>query len=163
MKPWQHGYDIDYLKGLEAQYADYNAYTLSPFAKYKKNNIAESLKKGNLIFSEFGLEPSMFEVTNSKVASDITMHGDTVIATKVKGDVSIGKLSGNINTIKHQISLLSGNNFWLTVWAENKAHCDLAEELGFCYVGPKITTYGEVHAIYFKSNSPIPRSFPKVE
>ena len=159
MKPWQHGYDIDYLKGLEAQYADYNAYTLSPFAKYKKNNIAESLKKETLVL----LGDAMIDITVNKVASDITMHGDTVIATKVKGDISIGKLSGDINTIKQKISMIVGNNFWLTVWAENKAHCDLAEEMGFCYVGPKITTYGEVHAIYFKSNSPIPRSFPKVE
>ena len=159
MKPWHHGYDIDYLKGLETQYADYNAYTLSPFAKYKKNNIAESLKKGTLVLGG----DAMLEVTVSKVASDITMHGDTVIAKKLKSDVSIGKLSGNIDTIKLHISMLVGNNFWLTVWAENKSHCDLAEELGFCYVGPKITTYGEVHAIYFKSNIPIPRLFSKVE
>ena len=85
MKPWQHGYDIDYLKGLEAQYADYNAYTLSPFAKYKKNNIAESLKKGTLVL----LGDAMIDVTVNKVASDITIIGDTVIATKVKGDVSM--------------------------------------------------------------------------
>ena len=111
MKPWQHGYDIDYLKGLETQYADYNAYTLSPFAKYKKNNIAESLKNETLVL----LGDAMLDLTISKVASDITMHGDTVIATKVKGDISIGKLSGNINTIKQKISMIVGNNFWLTV------------------------------------------------
>lgn len=158
MKPWQHGYDIDYLKGLESQYADYNAYTLSPFAKFKKNNIAESLKNTNLVI----LPNAMLEVSVSKVASDITMHGDTVIAKKQKGDVTIGKLVGDLNDIEKQINTLSGSNFWLYVWAENKTHCDLAEQLGFCYVGPKITTYGEVYAIYYKGTG-IPRSFPKVD
>lgn len=156
MKPWQHGYELDYLKGLEKQYEEYNKYTLSPFAKYKKNNIAESLNKGTLI----NLGDAMFEVVVSKSASNITMHGDTVIAKKQKDDVTIGKLVGNINTLRKQISLLNGKCFFLYVWAENKPHCVLAEDLGFCYVGPKITTYGEVYSIYYKG---LPRDFPKVD
>ena len=39
MKPWQHGYELDYLKDLEKRFLDYNSYTLSPFAQLKKNNI----------------------------------------------------------------------------------------------------------------------------
>ncbi len=156
MKDWQHGYELDYLKGLEARYGDYNAYTLSPFAKYKKNNIAESLHKGTLI----DLGDALIEVVTSKSASDITMHGATVIAKKTKGDVTIGKLVGNVSTLGKQIKLLNGDCFWLYVWAENPEHCKLAEDLGFCYVGPKITTYGELFAIYYKGT---PRTFPKVD
>ena len=48
MKPWQHGYDLDYLKGIEAKYDHYNRYTISPFVKVKKNNVAQSLKDGTL-------------------------------------------------------------------------------------------------------------------
>jgi hypothetical protein len=154
LKPWQHGYELDYLKGLEAKYADYNAYTLSPFAKFKKNNIAESLHKGTLV----NLGDAMMEVSTSKSASDITMHGSTVIAKKLKGDVTIGKLVGNFYTLKSQIEMLNGTSFWLYVWAENGEHCRLAEDLGFCYVGPKITTYGEIYAVYYKGT---PRTFPK--
>jgi hypothetical protein len=36
----------------------------------------------------------------------------------------------------------------------------LAEECGFCYVGPKITTYGEIYAIHYKGT---PRTFPKID
>ena len=154
MKDWQHGYELDYLKELEAKYADYNAYTLSPFAKYKKNNIAESLHKGTFV----NLGDAMMEVSISKSASDITMHGSTVIAKKLKGDVTIGKLIGNLFTLKSQIEMLNGTSFWLYVWAENKDHCQLAESMEFCYVGPKITTYGEIYAIYYKGT---PRVFPK--
>jgi len=157
MKQWQYGYDLDYLKGLEATYSEYNSYTLSPFAKFKKNNIAESLYKGSLVILN---NDTMMEVSVSKAGSDITMHGQTVIAKKLKGDVTIGKLIGNLNLIKGQINILNGKSFWLYVWAENEAHCKLAEDLGFCYVGPKITTYGEIHAIYYKGPQ---RTFPQVD
>lgn len=157
MKDWQHGYELDYLKGLEKKYEDYNKYTLSPFAKFKKNNIAESLHKGNLVSLN---ADTMMEVVVSKAGSDITMHGSTVIAKKLKGDVTIGKLIGDVDLIKKQIATLNGTSFWLYVWAEDKAHCTLAEDLGFCYVGPKITTYGEVYAIYYKGEN---RTFPKVD
>jgi len=156
MKDWQRGFELQYLKNLEQKYADYNAYTLSPFAKFKKNNIAESLHKGNLV----NLKDAMMEVSISKSASDITMHGSTGIAKKLKGDITIGKLVGNLSTLKTQIKTLNGTSFWMYVWAENKAHCQLAEDCGFCYVGPKITTYGEIYAIYYKG---VPRKFPKVD
>lgn len=162
MKDWQHGFDIDYLKGLEKKYEDYNRYTLSPFAKYKKNNIAEGLFKGTLTL----LDDAMLEVIESKSASNITMHGDTVIAKKQKGDMTVGKLVGNLDTIKKCLEYptdmhgLAPRDVWLFVWAENKAHCKFAEDSGFCYVGPKITTYGEIYAVYYKG---APRAFPKVD
>jgi hypothetical protein len=156
MKPWQHGYDLDHLKNLEAQYEEYNKYTLSPFAKFKKNNIAESLKKGTLVM----MQDAMLEFATSKAASNITLHGETVIAKKQKGDVTISKLVGSIDRLKHVISAIGDPNQWLYVWAENAEHMKLAEECGFCYVGPKITTYGEIHAIFYKGEH---RDFPKVD
>jgi hypothetical protein len=162
MKDWQHGFELDYLKSLEAKYAEYNAYTLSPFAKFKKNNIAESLFKGTLNI----LDDAMLEVVESKSASNITMHGDTVIAKKQKGDMTVSKLLGNLETIKKCLDYptdmhgMPQRDIWLYVWAENKEHCQLAEDLNFCYVGPKITTYGEIYAIYYRGKQ---REFPKVD
>lgn len=156
MKPWQHGYDLDYLKSLESQYEEYNKYTLSPFAKFKKNNIAESLQKGNLVL----MQDAMFETSTSKAASNITLHGETVIAKKQKGDVTISKLVGSIDRLKHVINSIGDPAIWLYVWAENAEHMKLAEECGFCYVGPKITTYGEIYAIHYKGT---PRTFPKID
>lgn len=156
MKPWQHGYDLDYLKNLEAQYEEYNKYTLSPFAKFKKNNIAESLKKGTLVL----MQDAMLETSTSKAASNITLHGETIIAKKQRGDVTISKLVGSIDRLKHVISSIGDSAIWLYVWAENADHMNLAEECGFYYVGPKITTYGEIHAIFYKGEH---RDFPKVD
>lgn len=157
MKPWQHGYELDYLKELEAKFAEYNKYTLSPFAKYKKNNIAESLHKGTLVKLT---EDSILEISVSKSASNITMHGDTVIAKKQKGDVTFGKLVGDTKILEMEIVKHKSNDCWLYVWAENKEHCKFAEDMGFCYVGPKITTYGEIFAIYYRGKK---RDFPKVD
>lgn len=162
MKDWQHGFELDYLKGLEKRFADYNAYTLSPFAQFKKNNIAESLFKGTLTL----LDDAAMEVVVSKSASNITMHGDTVIAKKQKGDITIGKLSGNLESLKNKIDCPTDMHYneprdmWMYVWAENTEHCKFAEDMGFCYVGPKITTYGEIFAIYYRGK---PREFPRVD
>jgi len=157
MKEWQHGYELDYLKGLEKQYEEYNKFTLSPFAKYKKNNIAEALHKKTLVKLD---ENTMLEIAESKSASNITMHGDTVIAKKQKGDITFGKLLGDTNILELEIVKYKSRDCWMYVWAENKEHCQFAEDLGFCYVGPKITTYGEIFAIYYRGK---PRDFPKVD
>jgi len=156
MKPWQHGYDLDYLKNIERQYSEYNAFTLSPFAKFKKNNIAESLHKETL----FLLNRANMEINVSKSSSNITMHGNTVIAKKQKGDITFSKLVGSLPEIRKKMESVVGESFWLYVWAENAEHCKFAEDMSFCYVGPKITTYGEIFAIYYKGET---RDFPKVD
>jgi hypothetical protein len=162
MKDWQRGYELEYLKKLEKKYEDYNQYTLSPFAKFKKNNVAESLHKGTLYI----LDDAMLDIIESKSVSNITMHGDTIIAKKQKGDMTVSKISGNLITLAECLNPLKNSfklslkDVWLIVWAENKEHCKLAEDSGFCYVGPKITTYGEVYAIYYRGKQ---REFPKVD
>ena len=48
MKDWQKGYQLDYLKKITAEYDHYNSFTDSPFAQFKKNNVADFLDKGSL-------------------------------------------------------------------------------------------------------------------
>jgi hypothetical protein len=147
MKEWQHGYDLDYLKSLEAKYSDYNQYTLSPFAKFKKNDIAKSLHDNTLKL----LDDSMVDIRICKVPSKISMYQSTYIAEKGKGDLTVSRLHGNMKTI---LSVLPENkNIWLYVWAEDKDKCAFVESKGFEYVGPKITTYGEIHSIYFRGGT----------
>lgn len=155
MKPWQHGYDIDYLKTLAAKYNEYNSYTLSPFAEVKKNNIAEMLHKGTLkIFDD-----ALLELAPVKVNSSIVLHGKTIIATKQKGDVTVSKLTGNLMTLIREINNLD-KNIWLYVWAESDEHKIIAEKCNFRRVGSKITTFGEIYAIYYRGED---REFPKVD
>jgi hypothetical protein len=156
MKDWQHGYELDHLKEVEALYDDYNQYTLSPFAKYKKNNIAESLHKKTLKLHDH----FRYEVTTSKVTSKITMYADTVIGIKEKGDLTISKLSGNIRDLNREIKKYFEFNVWLYVWSENTTHVDLAEELGFVNVGTKISSYGEIQTIFFHGED---RNFPIID
>ena len=47
-KPWQKGFQIDYLKDLEKRFKSYNEYAQHEMSKFKKNNIAEALSKGEL-------------------------------------------------------------------------------------------------------------------
>lgn len=156
MKSWQNGYDLDFLKSLAAHFKDYNSYTLSPFVQVKKNNIADALSKNT--FVELG--DAWMDVSVSKTQSNITMHGNTVIAKKLKGDVTISKMAGNTATLKKQILSLNGNAFWLYVWAEDASMNKLAEDCGFCRVGPKITSFGEMYAIYYKGEE---RKFPEYD
>jgi len=156
MKDWQKGYELDYLKSVAKVYEPYNSYTLSPFAEMKKNNVAELLSKGTL--KNIG-EDTYLDVAISRVSSPITMYGKTVIANKTKGDITFSKLVG-----KHELLIEHINSYtddaWLYVWAEDTQSQLLAEECGFCLVGPKITTYGELHNIYYRGK---PREFPKVD
>lgn len=153
MKPWQKGYDLEHLKSLAAHFKHYNSYTLSPFVQVKKNNIADALSKGTFV----DLGDAWIDVSVSKTQSNITMHGDTVIGKKFKGDVTISKMAGNINTIKKQVQSLNGNAFWMYVWAEDTSMNKLAEDCGFCRVGAKITSFGEMYSIYYKGET---RTFP---
>ena len=166
MKPWQHGYDIDFLKGIEKEYGHYNSFTLSPFAQFKKNNIAEGLHKGTLQQLN---EETFVNVSTAKSPSDITMHGDTVIARKTKGDITIRNMTGDFPVLetflndKKEDNTVFGtvkNNIWLYVWAEEILTNAIAKSCGFDLVGPKITTFGEMYNIYYYGS---PREFPELD
>lgn len=157
MKTWQHGYALDYLKAIEAKYAHYNSYTVSPFVKVKKNNVAQNLKDGTLKQLD---DNTFINVTLSKAKSKITMHGDTYIAVKEKDDIVLSELVGDESLLEQEIAKYQDNNCWLYVWAEDVAQNALAERNNFCRVGPKITTFGEIFMIYYRGR---PRPFPVID
>jgi len=157
MKSWQYGFELDYLKQLASKYSHYNSFTLSPFVQVKKNNIAEMLHKKTLKILN---DTTMLEIVESKSASPISMHGNTIIGKKQKGDITISKLTGDQNLLRNEIEKYKDKNCWLYVWAEEKTDNDLAESCGFCKVGPKITTFGEMFMIYYRGEK---RDFPKYD
>lgn len=156
MKPWQHGYEIDYLKKIASKFSHYNSFTLSPFVQMKKNNVAESLHKKSLFILN---EDTMIDCVQAKSSSPITMHGDTVIARKTKGDFTLSKAIGDKKLLKEFVNSLSGDGWWY-VWAEDTDATELAEDCGFCKVGPKITTFGEMYMIYYRGEK---RGFPQID
>lgn len=156
MKEWQHGYDLDYLKGLAQKYSHYNSFTYSPFVQVKKNNIAESLHKGTLVHL---YEDTLLEIVHVKSKGNITMHGNTAIGVKQKGDVVFSKLTGDHKLLELEIKKYN-QDAWMYVWAEDPVMNKFAVDLGFCKVGPKITTFGEMYMIYYRGK---PRPFPKYD
>jgi hypothetical protein len=152
MKPWQHGYELDYLVKIQEKYAEYNSYCLGPFAEIKKNKIADSLNKGTMLC----LAREYLEVNTSKVTTKIVMHGDTLIGVKERGDVTLSRITSYTDYIAEYVNILSHENCWLYVWAEDPEATKFATDNGFDYVNSKITTYGEIYAIYFRNSKTAP-------
>ena len=153
MKTWQHGYDIDYLLGLEAYYKEYNQYSCSPFSAVKKNTIAEGLHKKTLMIYEQSSGVSVLLDTKiSKVRSAITMYGNIEIGIKEKGDRTITNLTWaeGQKTLASEILTSFDEPCWLYVWAEDAETNTIAKEAGFKWVGTKVTTFAELYAIYFR-------------
>lgn len=163
LKPWQHGYEIDYLKSIEKLYEYHNKYSLSPFTAYKKNNIAQDLYEGKIVLGDEG----SYTYRLTKVKSPITMYQSVVIGNKEKGDIVISNLRGTDRFIENFCSGIHANQsaaVWLYIWAEDY-HTKSIVKKYFTYIGSKITSFGEIFAIYFKDsrNSLFPREHPKVD
>lgn len=160
MKPWQHGYELDYLVSLQEQYRKYNSYTDSPFAQFKKNNIAEALHTKSLMM----FDDSMMKVDLAKVRSKITMHGDTVIGYKEPGDYIFSCISNPNADVKNAVSKFRDKNCWMFVWAEWQEAKEFAKDCGFDYVGCKVTTFGEIHSVWFRNSETAlePRVHPEI-
>jgi len=162
-KPWQHGYELDYLKSLEKLYEDYNKYSLSPFTAYKKNNIAQDLHEGNIVFEDEG----SYTYHLTKVRRHITMYQDIAIGTKEKDDIVITNLRGTDKFIKkfcEGIQTNQSNAVWLFIWEEDNQTKSIIEKC-FTKAGSKITSFGEIFGVYFKDakNTLFPRELPKID
>lgn len=147
-KAWQYGYDLDYLKSIEAKYKEYNDFAVSPFAQYKKNNIAADLHEGTL---NIGINYS-YVVNRVKVASDITLYGDVVIGRKLPGDLVITNLIGSLDGINQVLFSLRDEDVWIYVWAENPQWKSTLKMNDFNYINGKVTTYGEIYSIWFRNS-----------
>lgn len=153
-KPWQKGYEIDFLRGLEDLYSDYNKYAASPFGEYNKNSIAKDLseKKLERVYDNTGAIVSGRVLQRVKVKSAITLYQDIVIGWKTPGDVVITKLIGTSDGVKAMLDKHQTENVWIYTWAEDQTYDLNLYNAGFNYIGAKITTYGEIYAIWFRDS-----------
>lgn len=153
-KAWQHGYDMAYLKVIETCYTEYNLFSSSPFSAVKKNTIAKGLHEGTL--SIYGNAAAgfrlVFDTRIAKARSEITMYRGVALGLKEKGDRIIKNLAWKEGENKTVIEVLTAYHepCWLYVWAEDQASNDIAIAAGFAWTGTKITTFGELMAIYFR-------------
>jgi hypothetical protein len=151
-KAWMRGYELSHLKEIEAFYSGYNAYAMSPFNSFKKNNVAEGLHDKSLHFDG----DVAFTSKISKSASPINMYHDVVIGNKQKGDCTVKNLTWKKGCRSKAIVALKEHEAdkpcWFYVWTEDELSKEVALKAGFSWVGTKITTFAELYGIYFRAS-----------
>jgi len=166
-KPWQKGFQIDYLKDLEKRFTSYNDYAQHEMSKFKKNNIAEALSKDELQLLGKGL----IHYSQVKVKSNIFMFPGVLIGTKLPGDIHIKHLGytdefdkRNIITTLMEDTQYINNNVWLFINEESGPDKHIASETGFEYVGSKFNSVADIIGVYFRHAGNVleDRQHPKI-
>ena len=156
MKPWQKGFDLDYLKKLEKNFNSYNEYAQHELSKFKKNNIAEALSRDNIQL----IGPALIHAEETKSKVNIWMFSGVLLGTKYPGDLHIKHLGYTheqdrkniITTLTEDIRYIT-KNVWLYINEENPNDKDIAEKAGFKKVGAKYNSVADLIGVYFKDSN----------
>lgn len=156
LKPWQHGWDLDYLiKVQDNSFRTFNQYPLSPFLEMKKNRVAEALHNRELFLTDNG----GIHYVGLKVGGPISMFtGYKVPVLKKKaGDVLVKRLSPsqsrteeNAELMQHLDRLTARTNVFLYLFEECQQSIDMAEACGFEFKARQFNTFADVVSIYYK-------------
>lgn len=156
MKPWQKGFDLDYLKKLEKNFNSYNEYAQHELSKFKKNNIAEALSRDNIQL----IGPALIHAEETKSKVNIWMFSGVLLGTKYPGDLHIKHLGytheqdrKNIITTLTEDIRYTTKNVWLYINEENPNDKDIAEKAGFKKVGAKYNSVADLIGVYFKDSN----------
>ena len=156
MKPWQKGFDLDYLKKLEKNFNSYNEYAQHELSKFKKNNIAEALSRDNIQL----IGPALIHTEETKSKVNIWMFSGVLLGTKYPGDLHIKHLGytheqdrKNIITTLSEDIRYTTKNVWLYINEENPNDKDIAEKAGFKKVGAKYNSVADLIGVYFKDSN----------
>lgn len=148
MKDWQHGIELTVLKRIEKFYEPHNKYALSPFGKFKKNNIAEAMHKGTL--KVLYNDSAALVEERAKVSGKIHMFKGVPIGEKRSGDITLSRLCGDSLVLLDALEQYEDFNCWLTTFAGNQQIRTIAERSGFKYVGYKVSSFAEIISVYFR-------------
>ena len=152
MKDWQKGYELDYLKGIESKFNDYNSIVLSPFAQMKKNKVAQLLHEKKL--DEWSL-PNNTEAwipTNiAQQAVHVKAYGSVDVGIRAKGERMIDNPVGNKDILLDIIGKYK-ENIWMIINTEYNMGNEIADELGFTKVGIKVNSFSDISNVYTKAN-----------
>ena len=146
MKPWQKGYELEYLKEVTNKFSDFNEYSCSPFSEMSKDSVASALEKGHIEFLD---HDAVVESQITSVRREITADGNVVIGTKEKGDRVVKKISGDVFPLVERMKSYTEPT-WLFVWEEDVKCRNVAKLAGYKKIGAKITSFAEIYGIYFK-------------
>ena len=153
LKPWQKGFELDYLKDLEKRFNSYNKFAQHELSKFKKNNIADALDKDQIQLLAKGL----IHYTKTKVKSNIFMFPGVLLGTKQPGDINIKhfgyKTEDDINNIITELkenTEYTSNNVWLFINEESQEDKSIADKAGFNKIGVKYNSVADIIGVYYK-------------
>ena len=148
MKPWQKGFELDYLVSLEEKWEGYNEHSLSPFSQMKKNSLATYLDKKMLVIEDD--YSYVTGIVNSP--SKINMFKGVPIGEKQRGDRIVDRVNFDPRNNQKLIDTLYDYKepTWLFIWQEDDDYIKLAIKAGFDYIGAKFSSFSEIVGVYFK-------------
>lgn len=149
IKPWQHGFDLDYLKGLEKRFEDYNSYSRGPFSEMNKAAIARSLHDNTLHVFDWGVVDEHIVGT----ATNIKAYLDVTLARKEAGDKVIDAFACEVPMMMVKHLMESKEPTWVWIWQEDEIHRGIVEKAGYDFVGSKITSFAEIKGLYFRDSA----------
>lgn len=151
MKPWQHGYEIDYLKGIESDFKAHNEQMISPFLEMKKNKIASYLKDQSMVLKE-GFRFAQKEI---KRDSQIKVYGprkDYILAVMSKGGVQIiSPVIEDIKAFEDYLDLLD-TDVWIQA-SEKEAEKIERSVKDLERVGVKYSSFGDSIVVFKRGSS----------
>jgi len=165
MKDWQKGYELDYLKGIESKFNDYNSIVLSPFAQMKKNKVAQLLHENKLDEWSLPNNKEAWIPTNiAQQAVHVKAYGSVDIGIREKGERMIDNPVGNKDILLDIIGKYE-ENIWMVINTEYHLGNEIADELGFTKVGIKVNSFSDISNVYTKANKNdmIITPLPKIE
>ena len=173
MKAWQKGYELDTLIEWTNKFEDYNNFCHSPFAKAKKNGMADSLSNNKL----FENNNVVYEMRTAKTTSKVKMFGaGPEIATVLAGEKVITKLSSNFNPVdignyyeyqnEHISNIKNVLNtieppVWCHIFEEDKRNKAAVKLANFQKIGTKVSTFSDIIGVYYKGGRkfiPVPET-----
>lgn len=161
---WQLGFDLDLLKGIEARFADYNAYSRTRFSEVTTADIARGLADHTLHVDDEGA----VRWSTVKVGGPIRYH-DLVLGHRQPGDRVVHAFTFDDPAVMaaHLDHIAAGGpaGTWAWIWQESPRMRAVVHRAGFRYIGSKVTSAAEIRGLYFRDGGGDlwPREHPPID
>jgi|APSaa5957512493_1039668.scaffolds.fasta_scaffold02038_5 hypothetical protein len=145
MKSWQHGYDLDILKGIATRFQNHDgSRPLGAFSKVKENTVAAWLHQGRITDGE-----AIVASRAAKVKTSVKDFTGEVKVVMPKGTTVIERAAGTAASLIPMLKTLTGEGpvLWKT-WADHPVDNEVAAALGLQNSGTMIAASSEVKTIW---------------
>lgn len=152
MKPWQHGYELDYLKTAALPFKKrFKKYVYGAFGIPKERDVADALAKGRCAILDDGGEVAAMVSVLKTPGRHTDFTGHVVIIPK--GALYISALAwtkGNASRARQLLQTYLGKHrdVWYELHEEDQRAKDMALALGFQWVTTKVSAGSTITGLY---------------